>query len=45
MPALRHTVMTYPSEWAGDLSAESGPCLQDFDLLSQEIANVYGDKD
>ena len=44
-PALRQTAMTDPSEWAGDLSAESGPCLQDFDLFSQEIAKVYGDKD
>jgi len=37
--------MTDPSEWAGDKSAESGPCLQDFDLFSQEIATVYGDMD
>jgi len=43
-PALRQIAMTDPSEWAGDLSAESGPCLQDFDLFSQEIAKVYGDK-
>jgi len=44
-PALKQTVMTDPSEWAGDLSAESGRCLQDFDLFSQEIAKLYGDKD
>jgi len=37
--------MTDPSEWAGHLSAESGPCLQDLDLFSQEIAMVHGDKD
>ena len=37
-PALRQTAMTDPSEWAGDLSAVSGPCLQAFDLFSQEIA-------
>jgi len=36
--------MTDPSEWLGDLSVESGPCLQDFNLFSQEIAKVYGDK-
>ena len=28
-----------------DLSAESDPCLQDFNLFSQEMAKVYGDKD
>jgi hypothetical protein len=44
-PVLRQTAMTDPSVWAGDLSAESGPCLQDFDHFSQEIAQVYGDKD
>jgi len=37
--------MTDPSEWAGDLSAESDPCLHDCDLFSQEMAKVYGDKD
>ena len=37
--------MTDPSGRVGDLSAESGPCLQDFDLVSQEMAKVYGDKD
>jgi len=37
--------MTDPSEWAGDLSAESDPCLQHFDLFAQEIAKVYGVKD
>jgi len=44
-PTLRQTAMTDPSEWAGDLSAESDPCLQVFDLVSQEMANVHGDKD
>jgi hypothetical protein len=44
-PALRQTVMTDSSQQASDLSAESRPCLQDFDLFSQEIAKVYGDKD
>jgi len=43
--ALRQTAMTDPLQCACDLSAESGPCLQDFDLCSQEIAKVYGDKD
>jgi hypothetical protein len=33
-PTLRQTAMTDPSEWAGDLSAESDPYLQDFDLFS-----------
>jgi len=42
--ALGQTAMTDPSEWAGDLSVESGPCLQVFDLFSQEISKVYGDK-
>jgi len=42
---LRQTAMTDPSEWAGDLSAESDPCIQDFDHFSQEMAKVYGDKD
>jgi hypothetical protein len=37
--------MTDTSEWAGDLSAESDQCLQDFDLFSQEMAKVFGDKD
>jgi len=36
--------MADPSEWAGHLSVESGPCLQVFDLFSQEISKVYGDK-
>jgi hypothetical protein len=36
---------TDPSEWAGDLSAEYDPCVQDFDLFSQEMAKVFGDKD
>jgi hypothetical protein len=27
------------------LFAESGPCLQDFNLFSQDMAKVYGDKD
>jgi len=44
-PALRLTAMTDHSDWAGDLSAESGPCLQDFDLFSQGMAKVYGDMD
>jgi len=44
-PALRQTAMTDPSESAGNISGESGPCLQDFNLLSLEIAYVYGDKD
>ena len=37
--------MTDPSEWAGDLSAESRPCLQNFKLFPQEMAKVYRDKD
>ena len=36
--------MADPSEWAGDLSAESDSCLQDLHLFSQEMAKVYGDK-
>jgi hypothetical protein len=42
---LRQMAMTNPSEWAGDLSAQFDPCLQDFDIFSQEMAKVYGDKD
>jgi hypothetical protein len=42
---LRQTAMTDPSEWAVDLSAASDPCLQDFDLISHDMAKVYGDKD
>jgi hypothetical protein len=37
--------MTDPLEWACDLCAGSDPCLQDFDLFSQQMAKVYGDKD
>jgi hypothetical protein len=37
--------MTDPSEWAGNLSVESDPCLHDLDLFSQQMAMVYGDKD
>jgi len=44
-PTLIQTAMTDQSEWAGDLSAESDPCLQDFDLFSQEMPKVYGDQD
>jgi len=44
-PTLRQTAMTDPSEWAGDLFAESDACLQDFHLFAQEMAKVYGDKD
>jgi len=44
-PTLRQTAIRDPSEWAGDMSAESGPCLQDFDLVSQAIAKVYSVKD
>jgi len=44
-PALRQMAMTDPSEWAGDLSAQSGTCLQDFDRFSQVMAKVNGDKD
>jgi len=44
-PTLRQMAMTDPLEWAGDLSGESDPCLQDFDLFSREMAKVYGDKD
>jgi hypothetical protein len=36
--------MTETLEWAGDLSAESGASLQDFDLFSQEVAKDYEDK-
>ena len=41
-PALRQMAMTDPSDWAGDLSADSGPCLQDFYLVSQEIERFMG---
>jgi len=44
-PALEQTAMTDPPEWADDLSAESGACLQDLDLFSLKIAKVYSDKD
>jgi hypothetical protein len=42
---LTQMAMTDPSEWAGDLSAESTPSLQDLDHFSKELANVYGEKD
>jgi len=41
--ALRQPWMTDPSEWAGDLSVESDPCLQYFNLFSQWLGKVYGD--
>jgi hypothetical protein len=44
-PTLRLMAMTEPSQWAGDISAESGPCLQACELFSQEMAKIYGDKD
>jgi len=43
-PTHRQTAMTDPSEWAGDLSAQYGPCLEDFDLILQEMAKIYCDK-
>jgi len=43
-PTLGQTAMTDHLEWVGNLSAESDPCLQDFDLFWQEVAKVYGDK-
>jgi len=43
-PAIREAAMTDPSEWLGDISSESHSSLQDFNLISQEIAKVYGDK-
>ena len=42
--ALRQTAMSDPSEWAGDWSVHSGPCLQGFDLGKQEMAKAYWDK-
>jgi hypothetical protein len=42
--ALTQTAMTDPAEWTGDLSVESDPCRQDFDLFSPEMAKGYGDK-
>jgi hypothetical protein len=42
---LRQTAMRDTSEWAGDLFAEFGPCLQHLYLFSEEMAKVYGDKD
>jgi len=42
-PTHRQTAMTDPSEWVGDLSVESDPCLPDLDLLSHKMAKVYGD--
>jgi hypothetical protein len=44
-PTLRESAMTDHSERAGNLSAESDPCLKDFDLFSQDMANVCMDKD
>ena len=44
-PALRQMVMTDPSESAGDLSVGSDPCRQDFDLVSHQMARVYGEND
>jgi len=45
IPAQRLAEKTEPSEWAGDLPAESDPCLQDLKLFWQETAKVYVDKD
>jgi len=42
---LRQMAITDHWKWACDLSAESDPCLQDFDLFCQEMAKLYGNKD
>jgi len=44
-PALRQAPMTDHSLWAGNISAESGPCLKNFNLVSREMAKVYEDND
>ena len=43
--ALRQTVMTDPLELVCNISVDSDPCIPDFDLFTQEMAKVYGDKD
>jgi len=42
---LRQTAMTDPFEWDGDLSEDSDPCLQYFEICLHEMAHVHGDKD
>jgi hypothetical protein len=41
----RQMAMSDRLAWAGDLSAEFNPCLQNFALCSPQLAKVYGDKD
>jgi hypothetical protein len=36
--------MTDPSEWPGDIFAESSRCLQNFDLFDQDMGKVDGDQ-
>ena len=38
--ALRQTAMKDRSKRVGDVSEESSPCLQDFDLISHGMAKV-----
>ena len=35
--------MSDPSDWAGELLAEPGRYVHDFDLPSQELFKGYGD--
>jgi len=44
-PAQRLTQMTNPVEWLRDLLRDSDACLEDFEAFSDEMQQMYGDKD
>jgi hypothetical protein len=41
----RHSANTDPSEWVSDLRDEVHTWVQDFELFTQELMKMYGDKD
>jgi len=41
----RQTENTDPSEWASNLRAAKDLCLKNFDLFTNELQKMYGDKD
>jgi len=43
--ALRQIAMTDPSERPGNLTVESEPCLQEYNLHSEEMPKIYSDRD
>jgi len=44
-PAQRHTQMTDMVEWLRDLRRDSHPCFEDFEAFSEEMQQMYGNKD